>query len=125
MAVHGMGSLVLWTARLEACRAFYEALGLPLEDEQHEEGPRHFACQVGGVHVALYGGPAGEAPGKGAGGSSLVGFRVDEVDELFGRLTALGAEVIWAPCDAPWGRTAQVRDPDGRPVELFATKGGA
>ena len=119
MAVRGVGSLVLFTPQVRVCRAFYRALGLPLEDEVHEEGPPHAACDVGGVHVARYEAPAGRAPDKGAGGASLLGFTVDDVDAVFARLRALDAPVIWEPRDMPWGRTAQVRDPDGRPVELF------
>lgn len=83
MAVHGFGSLVYWTSRLDACRAFYEA------------------------------------PNKRQGGASLIGFKVDDVDAVFARLSSLATEVLWEPQDAPWGRTAQLRDPDGRPLEIF------
>lgn len=119
MAVQGFGSLVYWTSRLDACRAFYEALGLEFADEEHEEGPLHVACEVGDVHFAIYEGPPGEAPNKRQGGAALIGFKVDDVDAVFARLRSLTSEVLWEPQDAPWGRTAQLRDPDGRPVEIF------
>lgn len=110
---------MFWTSQLETCRAFYEALGLVFEDEEHEEGPLHFACDVGGVHFAIYEGPPGEAPNKGEGASSLIGFKVDDVDAVFARLREFETAILWEPRDAPWGRTAQLRDPDGRPVEIF------
>ena len=44
-----------------------------------------------------------------------------EVDELYGRVAAAGFQAEKEPWDAFWGqRYAQVRDPDGVPVDLFA-----
>ena len=44
-----------------------------------------------------------------------------EVDEVFERVRAAGFDVEKEPWDAFWGqRYAQVRDPDGVPVDLFA-----
>jgi catechol 2,3-dioxygenase-like lactoylglutathione lyase family enzyme len=45
-----------------------------------------------------------------------------EVDEVFGRVTAAGFEAEKEPWDAFWGqRYAQLRDPDGVPVDLYAS----
>jgi catechol 2,3-dioxygenase-like lactoylglutathione lyase family enzyme len=44
-----------------------------------------------------------------------------EVDEVFARVTAAGFESEKEPWDAFWGqRYAQLRDPDGVPVDLYA-----
>jgi uncharacterized glyoxalase superfamily protein PhnB len=44
-----------------------------------------------------------------------------EVDELYGRVQAAGFDAEKEPWDAVWGqRYAQLRDPDGVPVDLFA-----
>jgi uncharacterized glyoxalase superfamily protein PhnB len=44
-----------------------------------------------------------------------------EVDELFARAKAAGFDAEKEPWDAFWGqRYAQLRDPDGVPVDLFA-----
>lgn len=44
-----------------------------------------------------------------------------EVDEAYARVTAAGFEGEKAPWDAFWGqRYAQLRDPDGVPVDLYA-----
>jgi len=43
------------------------------------------------------------------------------VDELYARVRAAGFDTEKEPWDAFWGqRYAQVRDPDGVPVDLFA-----
>ena len=45
----------------------------------------------------------------------------DEVDDVYDRVTAAGFAAEKAPWDAFWGqRYAQVRDPDGVPVDLDA-----
>ena len=36
--------LVIYSDRMEECRAFYAALGLRLEHEQHGQGPQHYAA---------------------------------------------------------------------------------
>ena len=44
-----------------------------------------------------------------------------EVDEVYARVTAAGFEGEKEPGDAFWGqRYAQLRDPDGVPVDLYA-----
>jgi uncharacterized glyoxalase superfamily protein PhnB len=46
----------------------------------------------------------------------------EEVDELYVRVKAAGFQAEKEPWDAFWGqRYAQVRDPDGVPVDLFAS----
>jgi uncharacterized glyoxalase superfamily protein PhnB len=45
----------------------------------------------------------------------------EEVDELYERVTSAGFDAEKEPWDAFWGqRYAQLRDPDGVPVDLFA-----
>ena len=45
----------------------------------------------------------------------------DEVNELYERVKAAGFDTEKEPWDAFWGqRYAQLRDPDGVPVDLFA-----
>lgn len=59
-----MASLVLYAADAAATAAFYRAIGLELEDEDHGEGPVHFAAELGTVHFAIY--PA-QTPDRGQG----------------------------------------------------------
>jgi hypothetical protein len=56
-----MASLVLYAASTQSTAAFYRALGVTLADEDHGEGPVHFATELGPVHFAIY--PA-EQPGQ-------------------------------------------------------------
>lgn len=125
-------ALVLTSARAEELVRFYRALGVPLEDERHDDGPLHWACELGAVHFAIYAGddaaraPAGaaRAPGRRMSGSTLVGLRVPDVDAATAAAVAAGARVLVAVEDVPWGRRSVVEDPDGRPVELNQAPAG-
>src|SRR6266498_3293777 len=102
--------LVLRTAKLEATLAFYRALGMEFVQEQHGSGPAHYSCQLGGTVVEIYPGSDGTAPPRQSGGATMLGFRVASVDATVATLQQLGAEVVTAPKDSPWGRRAVVAD---------------
>ncbi|MEU3400835.1 glyoxalase/bleomycin resistance/dioxygenase family protein [Streptomyces filamentosus] len=56
--------VVIYTDKLDACRDFYAALGLPLVPEQHGSGPEHYAAVLDdGTVFELY--PATGRPATG------------------------------------------------------------
>ena len=49
----------------------------------------------------------------------LLSIGVEDVDEMLGRVEALGGSVRGGPNDMPWGqRVAHIQDPDGNPLNL-------
>ena len=112
-----MASLVLYAGDPTATAAFYRALGLDLEHEDHGEGPVHFAVELGQVHFAIY--PA-EAPSRAlerrSGGSSLLpGFDVASLDRAAQALAQAGAPVLTGHQQMPRGcRMAGGGAPGGR-----------
>lgn len=116
-----LGALILFASDIEATVAFYRVLGLPLDvDEHDDEGPLHYACELQGCHFAIF--PAegeGRAPGMRQPGASFPGFTVDSVEETVEALRAFGARILQEPSPYPWGLRAVVKDPDGRPVEVY------
>jgi predicted enzyme related to lactoylglutathione lyase len=57
-------------------------------------------------------------PATGSMTSSHIGFAVGDLAAAHARLAAARVEVVRAPEDRPWGRTAAYRDPDGNTVFL-------
>lgn len=115
-----MASPVLYAASPEATAAFYRALGMQLADEDHGEGPVHFATELGPVHFAIY--PA-EEPGRAgqrrrSGGSLFPGFYVPSLDHAAEALADLGAPVLTGHQQMPWGCRIVAKDPDGLAVEI-------
>jgi catechol 2,3-dioxygenase-like lactoylglutathione lyase family enzyme len=112
---------------LAASIAFYRLLGLefPADGDGHVE-----ATAPGGLRVML---DTEEtirsfdpdwSPPAGGGHRSSLAFLCDspsDVDETYQRLVDAGASPHKAPWDAFWGqRYAEVKDPDGNVVDLFA-----
>lgn len=117
-------ALVLHTGRLEACAAFYAALGFDLNFEQHGSGPRHYALRYEGLHFALRECAAGgDAPEPGAPGSTAFGLHVDDVDLAVERVSEAGGSLVAEARDRSFGRQARIADPDGRVIELLGPKG--
>ena len=115
-----VGAVVLFTERVEDCVAFYRTIGITLAEERHDEAdPPHYACELGGSHFAIFPSSPGAAAGIGEGGCTFVGFAVAAVDDVVEAAARAAFTVLQPPVDYPWGRRAVLRDPDGRPVEVF------
>ena len=124
--VTGVASVVLFSRRPDEVVAFYRALGVALEGEDHGDGVVHRAADVGGIHVAVL--PANEAdegdgadPAWRAAGTTFVGLWVDSLDETADALERAGAEFLRSHEQCEWGCRVVVRDPDGRAVEVNQT----
>jgi lactoylglutathione lyase len=114
-----MASLVLYAADAAATAAFYRAIGLELTDEDHGEGPVHYATELGPVHFAIY--PAqvpGRATERRSGGSFFPGFYVQSLDRAADALARAGALMLTRHEQMPWGCRVVAQDPDGRAVEV-------
>ena len=112
-------SLVLFTSDLDRAAAFYRALGIALEDEDHGEGPRHVAAELTGVHVALHAAAhEGVAPPRRTAGSCFPGFYVDDLDGARAALEQLGSVITSGHEQMPWGCRFIAQDPDGRDIEV-------
>lgn len=108
--------------------AFYRRLGLDIPATADAEP--HVDVDLGGLHLAfdtrevVRSFDPGWTPPTG-GHRVALAFAAGspaEVDEAYEALVAAGAEGHLAPWDAVWGmRYAVVHDPDGTPVDLFAS----
>jgi predicted enzyme related to lactoylglutathione lyase len=118
--VHAIDAFVCWTRDLDRCVRFYRALGLMLVEERHDEGPLHFACELGSAHFAIYAAESGPgAPPRRSAGASQLGFQIaGDLEATLEQALAAGGTMLVALEDVPWGKRAVLQDPDGRAVEL-------
>ena len=117
--VTDVGALILFTDKFEAVMKFYSAIGIPLEPEQHDDGPVHYACEIGLTHFAVFESDSGSGPEFRSGGISFSGFTVNSLEDALEAARSVHAEIVQQPTEHPWRRRALVKDPDGRIVELF------
>ncbi|MFG1992661.1 VOC family protein [Actinoplanes sp. NPDC048988] len=117
----------LAVADMATSLAFYRRLGLDFPPGAEKE-PHVETTVAGGIrlmwdtHAALKSFEPDYRPGEPSGGWAFLCADPAEVDRVHAELVAAGATSVKAPWDAPWGqRYAQVADPDGNVVDLFAS----
>jgi uncharacterized glyoxalase superfamily protein PhnB len=109
---------------------FYQRLGLEFPEDPDPEGHGHVeAILSGGLRFTLDTEESirsfdpGWSPPSG-GQRMAIAFRCEsaqDVDGVYRELVEAGAESRKEPWDAFWGqRYAQVKDPDGNVIDLFA-----
>ena len=125
-----LDAIGLVVADLGVAVAFYRLLGLDFGDQVDTESHGHAEAGLGGGFRLLLDTIEGIQafdpkfrPATGDPRASLA-FRcssASEVDETYATLVRSGAAGHKEPWDAFWGqRYAQLRDPDGNGVDLFA-----
>jgi uncharacterized glyoxalase superfamily protein PhnB len=123
-AVPQLDAIGIVSSDLVRTRAFYGLLGVEFgEGDDHVEAtmPNGLRLMVDGEHVIR----SFNADWRRETGNQLaLAFACDspaEVDELYAKVVGAGFDGEKEPWDAFWGhRYAQLRDPDGVPVDLFA-----
>lgn len=119
------------TADMAATLAFYRLLGLDIpadaDGQPHVEAPLPGGLRLmWDAEEAIKSFAPDFEPPTGEGRIGLA-FRCEgpaDVDATYATLTEAGHKGAMAPWDAEWGqRYAQVHDPDGNGVDLFAPLG--
>lgn len=106
--------IVLRSSNPNVTVKFYESLGLSFEEEQHGNGPIHWASKTSCFVMEIY--PANSSDQVDS--PTSVGLEVSEIEMLVQQLRYSGATVERDPKEFAWGVQAIVRDPDGRRVIL-------
>jgi hypothetical protein len=99
--------IVLRSASPARLASFYRCLGIPLVEEQHANGPRHYAGALSQGVLEIY--PAIETH------TCMFGLAVASID---------GFRALWVKCGGI-GKMDILVDPDGNTVYLSAQPGAA
>lgn len=116
MTERAVVEVAIFTENVEAVKRFYSQL---LAAAPETEWPGGAIFSAGAVEVLVHeraaeleGGPANE---------DHFAIGVSDVDATCDDLRAQGVTFVVEARDYPWGRSAYLRDPDGRFVELLQT----
>lgn len=108
--------VALFTDNVEATKSFYAGLLAATPDA---EWPGGAVFAAGGAKVLVHGRAA--AIEGGPPNEDHVALCVAGLDRVCNELRQQGVVLLVEPRDYPWGRSAYLRDPDGRLVELAET----
>ena len=111
--VKRFSEVALFTENVTATRAFYETL-LDLRPESEWPGGAIYA--VGAVKLLVH--ERANPPENGPPNEDHIALAVEDLDHSCEQLRSSGVVFLAEPRDYPWGRSAYLRDPDGRLVEL-------
>lgn len=114
MTTPRLNLIVIRSLEPERTVAFYRRLGIEFQQEQHGQGPLHFAAEMAGLVFEVY--PAQSFADVDS--TTRLGFAVEDIDNAVNSLRSAGVTIIQEPQKSKWGIRAVVRDPDGRAVEL-------
>lgn len=118
--IRDVDAIILYAEDLSDTVAFYRALGLSLEPQEDMAGEKHYACEMGMSHFAVFSAKNGQVAGYPyrAARGTVIGLQVDKLDKLIATAVAAGATVVESAAEVPWGRRAVICDPEGRYLEL-------
>ena len=119
----------LVTARPERAVAFYtDILGFRVRERQRVPasalGPLELVyLELGGTTVELMCYPQADPPPQPREAGERLGYRmialeVDDMDAALAYLKVKGVACTWGPIKRPAYARAEIRDPDGNPIEL-------
>lgn len=108
--------IALFTDDVDGLRRFYDEL---LGHSPEASWPGGVVYAAGGVKLLLHE-RAGASP-DGPPNEDHVALGVPDVDAACDALRERGVALLSEPRDYSWGRSAYLRDPDGRLVELSRT----
>lgn len=110
-----LSEIATFTDNVAEMAQFYRRL---LAAEPVAESPDMAIFMVGTTKVFIH---RTYTPGPGdLPPENHIAFAVPDVDAACAALTAVGLHLEAPPLDYYWGRSAYVRDPDGRLIELTA-----
>ena len=108
-----IGEIALFTDDVERAAAFYrDLLGAP----PVAEWPGGALFDVGSGKLLVH--EQAAAMDDGPPNEDHFAISVDDLDEACATLVTRGSAFLVEPRDYQWGRSAYLRDPDGRLVEL-------
>jgi catechol 2,3-dioxygenase-like lactoylglutathione lyase family enzyme len=115
----GLAEIALFTADVPRLTEFYErVLGVPPRSRSES----HAFFDVGATTILIHLVTDDDVPHDAPGGDHIA-FAVPSQDAVSHDLRESGHDVI-GPKTYDWGRSAYVRDPDGRLIEIMQERAG-
>ncbi|HZK76194.1 MAG TPA: VOC family protein [Candidatus Kapabacteria bacterium] len=121
-----LSAVLLVSKDAERLARFYrDVIGIPLEEEQHDDTAKHYGCELGDLHFAIH--PMEDFASKVANpgvGSVKLAFEIFDMDGFIEHLQKHGIAPLYPPKPLGKSRITALRDPDGNEIEFTQLSGG-
>ena len=119
MLIDDVTAILLISPNAKKLCEFYRAtLGIPLEEEVHDEIPLHYGYSLGDVHFAIHNADGWPGVPTRNAQSPNIGLSTSDLKTVAARLSAHGIKVT-GPTDHGFAKAVSFRDPDGNFVSVF------
>jgi len=124
MKVEFLSAVLIVSKNHEQLAQFYkDIVGLPLEDEQHDETLKHYGCELGDLHFAIHPVESFQDSNYGVGSIKLA-FEVFNMNEHVKKLESHGVELLYPPKKMGPMLITAIKDPDGNLIEFTQLEAG-
>ena len=106
--------LVLRAKQPQELVAFYSLFGCRFAQEQHGNGPVHYACELGPSVLEIY----PRAPNGPTTSGVRLGFAVSDVESVCARALEHDGRLVSQNPQSSWGPRATIIDPEGHTIDL-------
>ena len=113
-----LSAVLLVSREPERLAIFYrDVLGIPLEEEQHDETIKHYGCELGDLHFAIH--PIENfRSGEPGVGSVKLAFEIFDMNAFISHLKERGITPLYSPKPLGTSLITALRDPDGNEIEF-------
>jgi catechol 2,3-dioxygenase-like lactoylglutathione lyase family enzyme len=124
-----LSAVLLVSKDPERLAHFYrDVLGIPLEEERHDDTAKHYGCTLGDLHFAIHpaenftaSDPEQTAPGV---GSVKLAFEIFDMEGFLEHIRGRGVEPLYPPKPLGSSLITALRDPDGNEIEFTQLSAG-
>jgi len=124
-----LSAVLLVSKDPEKLAQFYRnVIGIPLEEEQHDDTMKHYGCELGDLHFAIH--PvenfAASDPNNATQGvgSVKLAFEIFDMEGFLKHIQALGVEPLYPPKSLGSSLITALLDPDGNEIEFTQLSAG-
>lgn len=118
MKVEFLSAILLVSKNHDKLAQFYkDVVGLPLEDEQHDDTIKHYGCELGDLHFAIHPVESFQDADYGVGSVKLA-FEVFNMDSFVKKLEEHDVKLLYPPKKMGPMLITAIKDPDGNLIEF-------
>jgi catechol 2,3-dioxygenase-like lactoylglutathione lyase family enzyme len=118
-------AVLLVSRNPERLAKFYsDVLGIPLEEEEHDDTAKHYGCELGDLHFAIHPVENFSSQTEPGVGSVKLAFEIFDMEGFLDHLRKHDLAPLYPPKPLGTSLIIALRDPDGNEIEFTQLSAG-